>query len=71
MEKRLDLRIKCVSVFDLAKRKSRSPNKNEIPLSFIHSDYTRSSGIERLRQQVVSNKDIFEQRTQKLIMWDL
>ena len=57
IEKRLNLRVKFASVFDLAKRKSRSSNNNEIPLSFIHSDYTRSSGIERLQQQVTSIKD--------------
>ena len=57
VEKRLTLKVKLVSVFDLAKRKSKSSDSNEIPLSFIHSDYTRSSGVERLQQQVISNKD--------------
>ena len=57
LEERLKLRINVVSVFDLAKRRSRSSNANETPLSFIHSDYTRSSGVERLQQQINANKD--------------
>ena len=57
IEERLKLRVKLVSVFDLAKRKSGSSNSNETPLSFIHSDYTVNSGVERLQQQISSNWD--------------
>ena len=57
IEIRLNLKVKIVSVFDLAKRRSGTSNNKELPLSFIHSDYTSKSGVERLEQQAFSSKD--------------
>ena len=57
IETRLEFKVKIVSVFDLAKRRSGSSNNEELPLSFIHSDYTSKSGVERLKQQAFSSAD--------------
>ena len=57
IETNLKINAKVVAVFDLAKRSSGTSKDQAKPLSFIHSDYTNTSGVQRLEQQAFSNKD--------------
>ena len=57
VQKRLCVNVRFAAVFDLAKRRSGSSNQQEVPLPFIHSDYTNESGVTRLQQQAFSCQD--------------